>query len=358
MEHSSLNEILEKISAAEEWHVLRQLRNQAHEELHGHPLLALPAEWNRKVNQAHDALIARAVVLTERLLEMSGAGTPPAAYSIVLFGSGGRREQTLWSDQDNGLIYENPPVGEEAAAERYFSLLGSELVRMLGTLGYPPCEGNVLASNPVWCRPVDGYWQMIDNWLAEPNWEHIRYLLIWADMRSVYGKSALAETLRGHLLQTLAVRRRLLGDMLQNTLHRKVSLGFLGNLITERYGEDAGGIDIKYGSYIPIVNAVRLLSLKAGLSETGTLERIAALAKAGVIGEAAAKEWTEAFARILKLRSETPFQAADGVYSSRGILPAAMLTKERKRELKYVLKVGVRLHKFVQRHILEEIEKG
>ena len=40
------------------------------------------------------------------MLEDEGFGKPPVPYAFILFGSGGRSEQTLWSDQDNGLIYE------------------------------------------------------------------------------------------------------------------------------------------------------------------------------------------------------------------------------------------------------------
>lgn len=358
MKHRSLDGILEQIAAANEWDLLRKLRDQAHEELHGHPLLSLPAEWNAKVNQVHDALIARAASLAERQLAKEGEGRPPVPYSFVLFGSGGRGEQTLWSDQDNGLIYQDSSAGQEAAAASYFSRFGDLLVHRLQTLGYPPCEGNVLVSNPMWRQPVSGYRAMIASWLDDPNWENIRYLLIWADMRSVYGDSTLAESLREHVFQCLGSRRKLLEAMLRNTLHRKVSLGVLGNLITERYGEDAGGIDIKYGSYIPIVNGIRLLSIQAGIRETGTLARIAALAAAGRVSKDTAQAWTEAFTRILKLRSETLHRQEDGTYTSRGILPAAMLTKERRRELKFGLKTGMQLHKYVRKQIYDEIEKG
>ena len=57
-------------------------------------------------------------------------------------------------------------------------------------------------------------------------------------------------------------------------MHHKISLGVFGHLITERYGEDAGGFDIKYGAYIPIVNGIRLLAIQAGILATSTLERI------------------------------------------------------------------------------------
>lgn len=358
MKQRLLEEIQERLAQISDYGSLRELRDLVHGELQGHPLLSSPSEWNETVNALHDLLIRKAMMLAEEQTNKEAGFKSPVPYAFVLFGSGGRREQTLWSDQDNGLVYANPAPEHAAEAEAYFGKLAEIVEDGLCQIGYPPCEGNVSLNNPMWRRPMAEWIEMLDGWMGNPDWENVRYMLIHADMRCQYGDASLPDSLKEHFFNYLEAHRELLGDMLQNTLHRKASLGVLGNLIPERYGEDAGGIDIKYGSYIPIVNGIRLLAIQAGIGDSSTFGRMDRLLEKGVIGEAVWRQWKEAFGVVLKLRSLTPYYMENGYFASRGILPSSMLTKERKKELKFGLKTGLKLQRFVQKQIREEMEKG
>lgn len=353
----SLEKILEPLDFAEDFESLRVSRDHIHEELQqSYPLSSDPVDWNEAVNSMHDSLIRRVVAIAEHRLKADGAGTPPVPYAFILLGSGGRREQTLWSDQDNGLVYSDPAEGQEQAASEYFEALSRTIIDGLCQVGYPPCEGEVVSTNSLWRKPLSGWKQRLSEWLNEPNWENMRYILITADLRCIYGEEALVEAIRQFLYARVNADKKLLEYMLKNTLHRKMSLGIFGQLITERYGEDAGGIDIKYGAYIPIVNGIRLLAIKAGLSTSNTLERINGLAAAGQFDVRLADELRQVFSQILRLRSLTPSQLEDGYYSSRGILPHGMLNKEVKHHLKLALKEGTTLQKYVQKVIRNEID--
>ena len=127
-------------------------------------------------------------------------------------------------------------------------------------------------------------------------------------------------------------------------------------MITERYGEDAGGFDIKYGAYIPIVNGIRLLAIQAGIATTSTLERINQLKDSGKISEQIAKEWETAFGIALQLRDMTPFQMENEKYTTRGKLRAVQLNKETRIMLKRCLRAGMDLQKFVVKSI-ERLER-
>ncbi|MDF2922838.1 MAG: hypothetical protein K0R57_1752 [Paenibacillaceae bacterium] len=346
-----LEEIRKEIARATDTASLRDLRDQIHEKLRSYPLDSFPGDWNDWVNTVHDELIRFAVSQAEKEMDDKGLGLPPKAYAMLLFGSGGRREQTLWSDQDNGLIYEDPALGEEEAVARYFEAFGQAIVDVLFQLGYPPCEGNVMCNNPLWRQSSSDWKATVDNWLGNPDWENIRYVLIIADSRCISGDAALGEVIRNHLLEAVKADKRLLGHMLRNTLRRKVSLGVLGNLIPERFGEDMGGIDIKYGAYIPFVNAIRLLAVRHGVPHSGTLERINGMeGKLGAEGEAV-RDWRHAFGSVLKLRSLTSSKLEEGYYQSSGVLPGALLTKERKKDLKDALRTAQKLHKYVEKEM-------
>ncbi|WP_438448608.1 DUF294 nucleotidyltransferase-like domain-containing protein [Gorillibacterium sp. sgz5001074] len=346
-----LEEIRAVIESARDIETLRGLRDRIHEGARSVPQETLPEDWNEWINGIHDRLIRFAVSEAERELAESGLGAPPVRYAMLLFGSGGRREQTMWSDQDNGLIYENPAPGLAEQVRLYFETLGSLIVEKLFRLGYPPCEGNVMCNQPLWAQSVDGWRSTLDAWMEDPNWENIRYLLIVGDMRCIHGDHELAGVLKERMHERVAGSRELLGALLRNTLRRKVSLGVLGNLIPERFGEDMGGIDIKYGAYIPLVNAIRLLAIRHGLLESGTLDRIGAMQRRGLEEEKLTVDWRNAFDTVLRLRSLTSSKLEDGYYQSSGVLPGALLTKSRKQELKAALRTGQKLHKYVEKTI-------
>lgn len=336
---------------------LRALRDQVNEEFGRRLLFADALEWNREVNECHDALIRRVIVLSEERLEEEQGKAAPLPYAFLLFGSGGRGEQTLWSDQDNGLIYADPSSADQRMeAERYFTELAVRITEGLEAVGYPPCHGQVICTNEQWRKPLQGYRQMVNEWMQEPDWEHVRYLLITVDARTVYGDEALGRALIEEIYRYTAARPAILEHMLRNTLHHKVSIGVFGQLIKERYGEDAGGVDVKYGAYIPIVNGIRLLAVEGGIRRSSTEERIKSLIAGGHISEEIGHDWLEALTLALKLRSMTPYQIEEGRYVTRGKLTADQLTKERVTELKQCLRIGTDLQKYVKKSIPKEIK--
>ncbi|MDR6878917.1 DUF294 nucleotidyltransferase-like domain-containing protein [Bacillus sp. 3255] len=357
MKHLSMEQILERIYQSEQFDEMRITRDQVHEMFREHLLFAHAPDMNRTINAIHDAFIRRTIELAEHMLEDEGHGKPPVPYAFMLFGSGGRSEQTLWSDQDNGLIFSESTEHTMEEVEDYFAKLVDCTLRGLEALGYPPCEGNVVSSNKQWRKPAAEYKAMLLQWLQEPVWENVRYLLIMADMRCIYGSPVLVEQLNKTFLDYVKQNPAILNQLLSNTLHHKISLGVFGQLITERYGEDAGGFDIKYGAYIPIVNGIRLLAIQAGITSSSTFERIERLKASSFIPERLADEWREAFGVALKLRDLTPFQLEGDLYTTRGKLAADQLSKDIKLELKQCLRAGVELQRYVKKSIVSHLER-
>lgn len=344
----SWEHVQEQIARADDASALRAIREQAHETYRDPLLFSDFLDYHIGLNRMHDALIRRAVELAAAQMAQLGLTAPKLAYAFLLFGSGGRSEQTLWSDQDNGLVYEDPQSEEEAEyAAHYFEQLAGFIHSCLEELGYAPCSGKVLAGNPMWRKPYADYVGMVQGWMEEPEWENIRYLLIFSDVRCIYGDEALTSRLRRIHLDYVRRRPEVLQAMLRNTLHHKVSIGVFGQLIKERYGEDAGGIDIKYGVYIPIVNGIRLLAIQAGTAASSSLGRIDELERAGIIAAELAQSLRQVTIIALKLRAMTPFQLEDGMFMTRGILQAEALTKQVKHELKMISRAGRKLQRYV-----------
>ncbi len=341
--------IKQRIRNAKEIAELRELRNQFHEKNSDHPLIFDPIAWIDHVNKFHDLIIRRTIELSELRLTDKGRGPLPVSYAFILFGSAGRGEQTLWSDQDNGLVYEDTDDSEAVAS--YFQELAVCIEEGLEAAGYPPCEGGVLAANELWKHSLSGWTGLLDEWFEEPAFETVRHMLIVADARCIHGNSNLLERLKQHFLSGVKSRPDMIKNMLHNTLRHKVLLSFFGHLIREQYGEDSGGIDIKYGAYIPVVNGVRLLAIQAGLSQTSTLERINKLIDSSMVNKGTGQEWIEAFRTILKLRTMTPYFLEEGMYNTRGKISADDLTKELIPQLKKALRTANELQKFVKKRI-------
>ena len=94
---------------------LRRIREVVHDRMLGRLPLQQPEPFYAELNEAHDAIIRRAIRLAQNELARIGKGLPPVPFAYVLFGSGGRREQTLLSDQDSGIIFADP--ADEAERE-------------------------------------------------------------------------------------------------------------------------------------------------------------------------------------------------------------------------------------------------
>ncbi|MDF2720660.1 MAG: putative nucleotidyltransferase [Paenibacillus sp.] len=343
-------------NATSEQH-LQLLRDRMHKELRP-SLFQDVTVWNTVVNAAHDKLIARSVVLAEQQIREEQGVAAPAAYAFVAVGSAGRMEQTLWSDQDNGIIYADPPEGSEAETAKYFALLAEKAYALLLAAGYPPCPGDVLSTNEAWRKPLSAWSAMLREWLDDPKWESVRYMLMIADLRCIAGNKRLASDLQADYMRLLADRPEMLNHMLSNTLHHKIGIGLLGNLITERYGDDAGTFDVKYGAYIPLVNSIRLVALASGIAESSTLSRLAKLGGSGQFGETRISHWREAFLTALELRSLTSHEKEGALYTSRGMIDPRQMSKLSRNRLKSCLRTGIELQQTVRRTVEKRLTSG
>ncbi|HEY2494085.1 MAG TPA: DUF294 nucleotidyltransferase-like domain-containing protein [Paenibacillus sp.] len=305
------------------------------------------SEWMSLVNQMHDHIAAKVVYFCEQEME-AGYGPPPVSYSFIVFGSAGRQESTLWSDQDNGLIISDEPNEGKA---RYFELFGARLSDMLEYLGYEKCPGKVMCSEPQWRKTLGEWEETLVDWCSDVSWEPVRHLIIASDMRHIAGDSDLSEGFRRIFNRRFEENAELPVAVLRNTVRHKATLNLLGQVVTERFGEHAGGFDVKYGVYIPLVNFVRFMALQQGVRETSTSKRLEMLISLDA-GNMLFERCQEAFRKALELRMSTSFTEIDGMLSSSGYLSNRDLkNKWLMYELKDSLIVVRRTHRELQRSL-------
>ncbi|WP_019911812.1 DUF294 nucleotidyltransferase-like domain-containing protein [Paenibacillus sp. HW567] len=304
-------------------------------------------EWMSRVNAMHDRIAGTAVGICEAQMKEAGYGPPPCAYSFIVFGSAGRQEATLWSDQDNGLIVEGEPDGHKAS---YFEAFGAMMSDVLEEAGYEKCEGKVMCSEPLWRKTLPEWKRQLEGWMSQLEWEPIRYLIIASDMRHVAGSEALSTEWRESFHAGFVNNEKLSTAVLRNTVRHKATLNLLGQVLTERFGDYAGGFDVKYGVYIPLVNIVRHLSLLHGVWDSSTLKRLELLA--GLNEYQHLEDIRRAFLTALRMRVNTPYTVQDGLLSSSDYIAESDLkNKQLLSELREGLLLVRRLHKALQRQL-------
>ena len=123
-------------------------------------------------------------------------GPPPVPFCWLAFGSEARREQTLRTDQDNGLAYADPPPRDAAAVQAYFARLAAEVNGALVRIGFPECPGRIMASNPEWCQPVSVWTSRFRHWMQESGPQEVLQACIFFDLRPVGGDRGLGSSLQ------------------------------------------------------------------------------------------------------------------------------------------------------------------
>ena len=238
-----------------------------------------------------------------RLLEMAIAemGPPPAPFAFLSLGSEGRREQTLVTDQDNAIVFDEPPGREREAAD-YFGRLGERVCTWLNEVGVEYCEAKVMASNPQWCQPLSVWKGYFSDWVRVPEPEAVLNSSIFFDFREIYGDHAVATALRDHVVETLAPRPGMFFHLLATAVVEKdLPLGRFGKIAVETQGGRADVFDIKH-PIARIIELARLYGLWHGIRDTGTLERLQALSRQGDLDARTCLDLEHAYSFLMQLR--------------------------------------------------------
>jgi CBS domain-containing protein len=228
-------------------------------------------------------------------------GPPPARFVFLTLGSEGRREQTLKTDQDNAILFEDMPGEFTESVRGYFLKFGEKVCTGLDHAGYTFCKGDVMAKNPQWCQPLSAWKEYFAKWIATVEPMALLQSNIFFDFRGGYGDMDLAVQLRRHLFASLAARPNFFRYLTETSLNMKPPLGFFRNFIVESKGEHRDAFDIK-SSMTPIVNFARAYALYHGIEETNTQERLDRLFLKNVLSEQDYHEIEQSYSYLMQMR--------------------------------------------------------
>jgi len=242
---------------------------------------------------------------TERFVQLAieELGPPPARFVFVALGSQGRQEQTLVTDQDNAIIYEPDGAASGAPdAAAYFQELGQRVCGWLNEAGYPFCRGRFMAQNPVWTRPLSAWKTHFSYWVERGEPEELLTFAVFFDFRAVCGDTAIVDALRQHVFAELRAAPAFFPHFARDTLNFKPPVMLFGRvLMGGAKNAHRGLLDLKSAT-LPIVAFARLYALRHDIAQTGTLDRLDALAEAGKIAPASRDEITATYTFLTRLR--------------------------------------------------------
>ncbi|MDO9006907.1 MAG: DUF294 nucleotidyltransferase-like domain-containing protein [Thiobacillus sp.] len=239
-------------------------------------------------------------LLTTRIIELELQGDPARdiEFCWLALGSEGRFEQTLNTDQDNGIIFA-PKANEDPAALREVLLPFAKRVNLaLAECGFPLCGGEVMASNPKWCASLQEWQETFDKWIYHGAPMDLLHSTIFFDFRPLYGASQLGKVLREWLQTAAPKNSRFLHQLALNALRNRPPLGMLRDFVT---GDDHT-IDLKLNGITPFVDAARIFSLAIGGTQTNTVQRLREIAAPLNLKPGDVDAYCEAFLFIQLLR--------------------------------------------------------
>jgi CBS domain-containing protein len=221
-------------------------------------------------------------------------------YAWMALGSEGRLEQTLYTDQDNAIIFSTEGDG---AAERARLLPFAKAVNLaLAECGFRLCPGDVMAGNPAWCLSEAEWRKRFATWVDTGDPKALLHGAIFFDFRTLHGAQSLVDGLRSWLSARVAERPVFLRQMSENALRNQPPLWpLIGRIRVRMRGPRAGSFDVKGNGVSAFSDAARILALSRGLAATSTMARLRGWARTDYEARQA-ESWVRAFGALQTYR--------------------------------------------------------
>lgn len=256
----------------------------------------------RIISSVADAFVNRVIGLV-----IEDLGKPPCKFAFMVMGSEGRMEQTLSTDQDNAIVFEEQAGDKLDSAHRYFQKLGQEVNHKLNDVGYRFCEGEIMARNPKWTQPLSIWKNYFRRWINTRDPQSILDASIFFDFRFVYGTKSLIDDLRQDVNNAIVDDQSIFFfHLAQAILKYKPPLSLFGKIIGAKPSSEHIHLDIKK-ILLPITDFARLYALRNKINETNTLARINQLYRKQFISKTMYDELVLSYNYLMhiRLRSQT-----------------------------------------------------
>jgi len=252
---------------------------------------------------ASQVITTIADTITGKVIEkvIKEIGKPPAKFAFIVTGSEGRKEQTLSTDQDNGIIYEDKANEQREMVREYFLDFAKKVSDNLNMIGFEYCKGGFMASNPQWTHSLSHWKRNYNQWIEESVPENAMKFSTFFDFRFIYGDENIVRELKAFIKEKLVSPNQLFfAHIAKNALQYEPPLTFFKKIKTQTIGKSEV-FDIKT-AMSPIVDLVRVYALKSHLEIENTGERMKKLTEIGVFTQQRYNEMHQSYYYLMALR--------------------------------------------------------
>ncbi len=215
---------------------------------------------------------------------------------LLVMGSEGRGEQILKTDQDNALVL------RDNFDHRNLEDITRQFSAALLTFGYPPCPGNIMVTNPLWCQSLGNFRKTIGQWLFGADPEGKMNLAIFMDARAVAGDAGLLLNAREFALNMAVGSDTFIARMASAIDQFQEPASGWWQRLPLLHSREPETFDLKKVGTFPIVHGARALALQHRLTALGTVERLQALANQQVLPAPLVRDLVETLHMLMTLK--------------------------------------------------------
>ena len=287
------------------------------------------------VSVLNDRLSQRAIEIVRKRHDLERI-----SWCWLSFGSEGRFEQTLSTDQDNGIIFVAHEGNAPAQVRDRLLPFAREVNEALDASGFPLCKGNIMASNPALCLAREEWQAKMSGWIAVSNPKALLDAAICFDFRALYGDASLAVSLREWVSARVRAQPAFLRHMAEAALQARPALNRLGGFATVDAPGLSGSINMKLQGVRIFVDAARIYALAQGAPQTNTAERLRAVRAASGMNESEAAAAVEAFFLVQRLRLQSQVAQRAGEADAANLVAPGRLNRIDQASLKEALRTA------------------
>lgn len=272
--------------------------------------------------------------LFAKLYELIAPASIKEQGCLMVMGSEGRGEQTVRTDQDNGLLLAAPVPEDDMTRFR------TEFTVALERFGFPTCPGNIMVRNPVWSQTADDFIEQLRRWVLTPDDFSAMNLGVFFDAVAVSGRAELVDAAKAAMCKMMLGETAFLARFAKAIDQFEDASAGVFSSIMATVGVGSNAVHLKKSGTFPLVHGVRVLSISQGIEATSTAERIEKLAASGVLSEELARDMTSALTYFMEVRLRSQLRAMrSGKHEEEAIVRLNDLSSRERDLLREALKV-------------------
>ena len=247
------------------------------------------------IGTTYDEVIVRCIELS-----IDEIGQPPVAFAFLSLGSNARHEMTMFSDQDNAIIFEDTAQTASDTIRAYFLKLGDKVCSKLNASGYHFCPAGIMALHPKWSLSKKEWQKKLKNIMTTSTADGFLEFNVFFDLKCTYGDVDLASSIHSQIQRLRQQHPLFISYYAKNALTQKTPVNVFGRLKTE-WQDGAKTLNLKE-ALRPIEIFSRIYALKHGIHAANTIKRLTEIRAKEEISEAFYKETVYIFNYLWRLR--------------------------------------------------------